>query len=255
MNALVPGYLAPYVLAGNVAIVAALLTGLNRALQRAKWPDRDRRHAVGRIATLLLAGWVAALGLSWLGAYQGLPLRTPTIQYGIGAPIVAGVILYRRWGTLRRVLETVPQEWITGVQLYRVLGLIFLVLYAQGRLPGPFAWPAGAGDVFIGLLAPVVAFAHGRRWNNAASLLRAWNWCGIADLIVAVATGVLTSPSPLQMLALDSPNHLISAFPLAMVPAFLVPISVLLHLASLKKLDRVEQSRSTTHPVLARERS
>ena len=59
---------------------------------------------------------------------------------------------------------------------------------------------------------------------------------GIADLVVAVTTSFLTSPSPLQLLALDRPNELIAAFPLALIPVFLVPLSVLLHLASLHNL-------------------
>jgi hypothetical protein len=53
---------------------------------------------------------------------------------------------------------------------------------------------------------------------------------------VYAAAGFLTSPSPAQVWAFDAPNELISAFPLVMVPVFLVPLSILLHLASLKKL-------------------
>jgi hypothetical protein len=50
--------------------------------------------------------------------------------------------------------------------------------------------------------------------------------------------GILTSPSPLQLFAFEAPNELITAFPLVLVPVFLVPVSVLLHLASLTKLHR-----------------
>jgi hypothetical protein len=95
--------------------------------------------------------------------------------------------------------------------------------------------------VIVGLLAPVVGIAYmrGVRWSTG--LLWAWNLLGIADLVVAVTTGFLTSPSPLQLLALDRPNELISSFPLAMIPVFLVPLSLLLHLASLQKLRQVER--------------
>jgi hypothetical protein len=130
----------------------------------------------------------------------------------------------------------VPQKWIVSVQLYRAVGLIFLVLYAGGHLPGIFAWTAGACDVLVGLLPPVVGIAYARRSRHAADWLRAWNLFGIADLIVAVATGFLTSPSRFQMFAFGAPNELISAFPLAMIPIFLVPLSIVLHLASLEKL-------------------
>jgi hypothetical protein len=53
---------------------------------------------------------------------------------------------------------------------------------------------------------------------------------------VAITTAFLTSPSPLQVLMFDRPSDLISAFPLVMIPVFLVPLAVLLHLASLTKL-------------------
>jgi hypothetical protein len=218
-----------------VAVVAALLIGLHRALRGAEW-DRGRRRAFWSVAALLVTWFFAALLTVRLGFYQGSPTRIPTLQYGLLIPIAAGVALFWRWPILRRVIESVPQEWIASVQFYRVLGLIFLVLYAEGRLPGAFALPAGSGDVLVGLLAPIVGIAVARQWRGSSSLLRAWNLLGIADLIVAIATGFLSSPSPFQMLGFDRPNELISAFPLALIPVFLVPLSILLHLASLQKL-------------------
>jgi hypothetical protein len=69
-----------------------------------------------------------------------------------------------------------------------------------------------------------------------ADLVSIWNIFGLVDLVVAVTTGFLTSPSPLQLFAFDQPNELVSAFPLVLIPVFLVPVSVLLHLTSLAKL-------------------
>jgi hypothetical protein len=44
-------------------------------------------------------------------------------------------------------------------------------------------------------------------------------------------------------LCLDAPNDLIGAFPLVLIPTFLVPISIVLHLASLTKLRRAATRR------------
>jgi hypothetical protein len=112
-------------------------------------------------------------------------------------------------------------------------------------LPGLFAWPAGLGDVLVGVLAPVVALAYARAPHVNADLVSLWNIFGLVDLVVAVSTGVLTSPSPVQLFAFDQPNELITIFPLVLIPVFLVPVSVLLHLISLSKLYGLSpQSRS-----------
>ena len=255
MNNPVPSYLLPYVLSGTLAIVFTLLWGLNRALRQAKWQDRERRQTLWRVGALLVVWCAASIALAWAGFYRGTPFGLPTIPFALLIPIAAGIVLFQQWSTLRKAIEAIPQEWMVAVQSYRVLGIIFLVLYAAGRLPGAFALPAGIGDVSVGLLAPAVGLAYTRGSQDAAKRVRSWNLLGLADLIVAVTTGFLTSPSPVQLLALDAPNQLVSAFPLALVPVFLVPIWVLLHLASLKKLGQLEEKREIRRPLLGSERS
>ena len=107
------------------------------------------------------------------------------------------------------------------------------------------------GTCLVGLLAPVVGIAYMRGSRGSAVMLRAWNRLGITDLVVAVTTGFLTSPSPIQLLAFDRPNLLITAFPLAMIPVFLVPLAVLLHLASWQKLRQAENTARVASPLLA----
>jgi hypothetical protein len=87
-----------------------------------------------------------------------------------------------------------------------------------------------------------VAFALARGLRGSAGLARAWNVLGLTDLVVAITTGFLSSPSPIQELAFDNPNTLITAFPLVRIPVFLVPLAILLHLASLTKLSLTQPS-------------
>ena len=71
---------------------------------------------------------------------------------------------------------------------------------------------------------------------------------GIADLTVAVGTGFLTSPSALQPVVFNAPNELISVLPLVLIPTFLVPLSILLHLTSilLHLTSLINLQRTTT---------
>jgi hypothetical protein len=53
----------------------------------------------------------------------------------------------------------------------------------------------------------------------------AWNVLGILDLVVAITTGFITSPSTL--FSYEPPNELIAIFPLVLIPVYLMPLSLL----------------------------
>src|SRR5215470_1024607 len=238
----IPTYLPYYVLIGAVAIIAIILFGLRNALAKAAWSKHDRTTTVRFSAIALVSWFLVALALGLAGAYKAAPDRVPTIQYGIFIPFLIGAWLIWRSPAVGRIIDAVPQPWIVGVQLYRALGAIFLILYATDRMPGLFAWPAGVGDVIVGLLAPVVALAYARDAQRNAGRVTVWNVLGILDLVVAITTGFITSPSPL--FSYEPPNELIAIFPLVLIPVYLVPLSLLLHLASLAKLHGWLANRS-----------
>lgn len=233
-----PTYLSYYVLLGSVGITATLLYGVRNALARSGWPEPDRNRVVGRFGVVLIGWFIAATGLALAGAYQTDADHIPAIQYGIALPILIGAWLMWRSDTLSRVIDAVPQAWLVGIQFYRALGVIFLILYAEGLLSGLFAWPAGTGDILVGVLAPVTAVAYARAPRTNGNLVLAWNAFGILDLIIGVGMGFATSPSPFQLAAFEQPNEILSIFPLVLIPTYLVPLSILLHLASLAKLRK-----------------
>jgi hypothetical protein len=78
-----------------------------------------------------------------------------------------------------------------------------------------------------GCFAVVVAVLLAQKAPGA--LRAAYNWClfGIADLVVAVTMGAMTSPGRAHLLAFDAPNLLISSYPLVMVPTFAVPLALI----------------------------
>jgi hypothetical protein len=245
----VPVYLPPYIFIAAAAIVAMILFGLNRALLRADWPAQERVASVGAAAVLLVGWLLLAIALGGLGFYRAAADRMPTIQYGILLPILIGSILLWRSKTLRRIIDAVPLPWMVGVQLYRALGAMFLILYAGDRLPGLFAWPAGIGDILVGVLAPLVALSYARAPRESAGMVVAWNILGIADLVVAVTTGFLTAPSPWLPPLGQPTSELMSVLPLVVIPTFAVPLSILLHIASLAKLRRGAMHSDRSHRV------
>jgi small basic protein len=245
MNHSVPSYLAPYILVAVVASIATLLYGLQRVLSRAAWPQKERAKAFWSLSAILVGWFVFALETS-LANWWGGVRKVPTIQFGLLIPIIVGALLFWTWPLLRRTVSVIPNSWIVGIQAYRAIGVIFLVMYASGRVPGLFALPAGIGDVMVGILALLTAIAYARSSTGGARRVRLWNYLGIADLVIAVTTGFLTAPSPLQLASFDRPNVLVGIYPLALIPVYMVPLSILLHLASLHRLREVEARGAAT---------
>ncbi len=225
-----------YIVAASLVIVAVAIYGVGKALAAAGWESARVSRGIVFVATLLVGWLAAALVLTWNGVYSASPEHWPTIGFGILLPIIAGIWLYRHSGLLREIVGAVPQTWLIGFQFYRTLGVNFLALYFAAMLPGVFALPAGIGDIIVGLSALAIAWTYRAGGTPENAVVRRWNALGIADLVVAIGTGLISSPSPLQLVSFDLPNQMISDFPLALVPVFAVPLSILLHLASLAKV-------------------
>lgn len=92
------------------------------------------------------------------------------------------------------LITAIPLPWLIAVQLYRVLGVSFLVAYLWQLMPAEFELLAGIGDILIGLAAPLVAYAVMKNLRSARVLARSWNVLGIADLVLAVTLD--SSPPP-----------------------------------------------------------
>ena len=106
------------------------------------------------------------------------------------------------------------------------------------RMPWQFALPAGTGDVATGIVAIVVAVLLARNAVGAHRATYAWCLFEIADLVVAITMGAMTSPGRPHLLAFDAPNLLVTAYPLVMVPTFAVPLALMLHGLVLLRLRR-----------------
>ena len=199
-------------------------------------------RAAGRLSVafwvgLVLSVWfTAALLLSQGGFFLTLSLY-PIPNIGLlFVPIIVGITMLVKSAAFRKVVDTMFQPWLIAVQVTRVMGVVFLVLYARGLMPAEFALPSGIGDVIIGITAPLAALALFLNQSFGRNIAIVWNIAGFLELTTAIVLGFATSPTPYQWLAFGNPNNFLFAFPLALVPTFAVPLSLLLHIFSLRVL-------------------
>ncbi len=221
------------------AIVAAILIGLWMALRRTRLTG-DVQVATWLAVAIPLIAWLAIIwNVAASGALQARPGAVPLLPFALVPPVAIGLVLLTRSERIATAVDTASPGWLIGLQVYRILGGNFVVLWALGgAIPGVFAISAGFGDMLVGVLALPVAFyvASGAAGGRTAGV--AWNILGITDLVLAVSLGFLSSPGPLQIIAHDQPNVLATTYPTVMTPAFAVPLSLILHGLSLWQLRR-----------------
>jgi hypothetical protein len=178
-----------------------------------------QRISIGAAMTL----WFT--GVLWIGAPG--TVSTPVLAAGVLIPV--GVFSVIGFGSLlgRGRLQSAPLPALIALHAIRLLGVLFVLLYAAKRLPAPFAPAAGWGDIAIGVTALPIALWAAREPDTARGAVLVWNGLGLADLVIAVSLGALSASG----LLFDDPSSaLIGSLPWILIPCFLVPSLSFVHL-------------------------
>lgn len=217
------------------------------ALTEASELNHDGR-GVGAVVPVILALWlVLVLFLGAQGAFSGGAGSPPLpIFFGFGVPLAVFFAAYFGWRAFRAFVLRADLRFITAMQAWRWAGFGFLALYAYGLLPGPFAFPAGLGDMAIGVSAPWIVLRIIRQPLYAASRrFFMWNILGITDLIVAVTMGTICSGFFFHGFTGHVTTAPMSQLPLVLIPAYFVPIFIMLHFTALSQSRQLARSGRT----------
>jgi len=216
-----------------VIVVPAVLVvfGLFLVMWRERTSDRTARVAV--ISGIVLLAWLVATSLLALGGFYFPPVSGPP-PVGVQLTVaLIGMALALTWSpSLRSVLTN--QKNLVRLNVWRLVGAVFVALMFTNQVPALWALPAGLGDVAIG----ATAFWVASRLNAPGGTRRAiiFNLLGLLDLVVAVGLGMTISPGPTQIFRLTPSGEVLTHFPLVLVPTFLVPLAITLHGVSLWQL-------------------
>ena len=200
------------------------------------WQERTSTKSawIAGLSGIVLATWaITTAVLASAGAYQPPDLHSPP-PIGIQLFIALAILSACLWlsPTLRELLRN--RKNLIRLNVWRLAGAIFLALMLTGQLPALWAIPAGVGDVLIG----AAAFPIAARLDAPGGRRRAivFNLLGVLDLVVAIGLGIATNPGPAQLFHTTPDAELLTRFPLALVPGFLVPLAFMVHFVSLWQL-------------------
>jgi hypothetical protein len=179
----------------------------------------------GKITAGLLAVWFIAV--FWASAAH--LFLNPLAQFGVGVAVAAVIplIVFSLWFAasegFRNFALSLDPKILTSLQVGRVVGFTFVLLQARNILPAIFAWPAGYGDMFIGVTAGFAAWKLAEPAHRGTFIF--WQALGILDLVTAVSLGTtarLLDPHGASMVAM-------TVLPLSLIPTFFVPLFMMLH--------------------------
>jgi hypothetical protein len=207
----------------------------NSASQTAVLSGGTPRPLVGQVVKATLAAWLAlVVTLGAQNVFGAGPPGQPPLAVFAGAvvPLILFAVAIRASQSFRQFLLALDVRLIVGIQAWRYAGFGFVALGANHVLPGLFAWPAGLGDMAIGVVAPWWIIALAKNPESVASpRFRLWNALGLLDFVIAFTTATICAMTITDTAAPSiAPMGLL---PLVLIPAFMVPLFAMLHIVAL----------------------
>lgn len=246
----IPAYIGAITVVGTAGILTATCAALYAGV-RASGAGRKAATKSTAVAAILLGVWAAVnTAVAREGGYHTqLGKQPPWLPIEAVTAIVA-LLLLTRIPTVSRALSVQHSvRLLSWPHAFRVAGVALILSAMLGHLPALFAIPAGLGDIAVGLTEPVVAqrinAGHGRR---AATW---FNIFGIVDLVTAMILGGLTA---YRIVHVSPVNSAVSTMPLALIPTVAVPILVVLHILTLRRLVAGPNAAMTVAPSILRTR-
>lgn len=132
----------------------------------------------------------------------------------------------------REYFKGIDQRRLIGLQIFRMIGVCFLIEMVRGYVPASFALPAGIGDLIVGSAAAVLFICYQRTPRWSVVLITT---LGLVDFALAFFFGFTSLPGPAQLFAIGSVNQ-VNLFPTGMIPLFLVPYALVNHVISIINL-------------------
>ena len=227
-----PAYLNPLMVTSLATLIGATLAAIAFSDRLGRGTRLNAVRALGAVYALWFPViiWLALAEVFVVSAATLSPVL-PLAILGPPLTLLAGLAVSP---ALRRLAGSLSQEWLIGVQMLRVMGGVFVLVWAGGAIPWEFALPAGLGDVAVGLLAMFTLNRLRHRAASAPAWVRRTNIAGLTDFAIAIGTGLLSAPGVAQLLAADRPNELINLYPLVLIPVFAVPVFIGVHILSIR---------------------
>lgn len=175
--------------------------------------------------------------LGFYGFYRNINMVPPRIMLFGLLPIL--LIFASTFLSIRgkNFVDSIDLKLITYCHTIRLpVEIILTLLYHKGLMSVLVTFEGTNFDVLSGISAPIIAFFVFRKKTVHHRILLLWNFICLMLLLNVIVTALLSTTSPMQLLSLAQPNVAILTFPFNLLPSFIAPLMLYLHLIAIRKI-------------------
>jgi hypothetical protein len=191
----------------------------------------------------ILTGWII---LQTFIAKSGFYLVTNTFPPRfllLVLPPLLFIILLFLLPKGRKFLDSLDPKMLTLLHIVRIpVELVLFWLFLHKTVPQLMTFEGRNFDILSGLTAPFIFYFGFVKRKLNRKLILAWNFICLLLLLNIVVNAIFSAPFPFQKFAFDQPNIAILYFPFIWLPCCVVPLVLLSHLASIRKLLKTKDS-------------
>ncbi len=192
-------------------------------------------------AVAIIITWLIYTAIiSFSGLLNDFDAMPPRLLLVILPPIVIIGVLFASHEFLK-LTEQINIFWFTYLQSFRiVVEFILWLLYKYQIIPVQMSFQGLNFDLFVGISAPFVAYYCFRKKTWSPHIALWWNIAGIVLLLNFVVIAALSTPYPFRYFTNNPANYIVFHFPFVWLPGFVVPVALLLHLISIRRLVSIK---------------
>lgn len=217
-----------------VMLLIVLLWGLNSGLKKIGTAV-SKRNRILLLTTLGVTSWLALQFFIWKTDFYydlSLPPRIPLFMV---LPVFLFIIIFLLRNRHHKILMAIPIALPIAVQSFRaIIEVLFYFTFINEILPVQVTFEGANYDVLIGLSAIAMAF-YANHAKASKKVLLTWNIIGILVVLFAAFIFISSFYFPSIWGNTGIPSEF-NQFPYLLLPTFLMPFAVFLHVLSIVQL-------------------
>jgi hypothetical protein len=191
-----------------------------------------------RLVLSILFIWLAAQAvISITGFYYRNTHTQPPAFLLATLPNVLVILILFITKRGRTFIDGMNLKVLTIVHIIRIpVEIVLLWLWIHKVVPQIMTFEGRNFDILSGISAPFIYYLAFQKETYNKWVLLVWNIICLILLINIVRIAILSAPFAFQRYGLDQPNIAVLYFPYIWLPACVVPVVLLSHLASIRLL-------------------